>query len=127
MNKIYLLKNRPLPQSPKTRKPWIRQLFIITLIYKLLNTIAFSICRSQKLNKKTWKGFLFKWLVIYVYLHILHRHQKESTTRSCRLFYRETRNSPGATFFNFLQCLGLIDVLSANKRAETFACILLNR
>jgi len=27
--------------------------------------------------------------------------------------------------FNFLHCLGLIDVLSANQHAEIFACILL--
>ena len=29
--------------------------------------------------------------------------------------------------FNFLHCLGLIDVLSANKRAEIFACRLLDK
>ena len=28
-------------------------------------------------------------------------------------------------YFNFLHCLGLIDVLSANERAEIFACVLL--
>ena len=83
MNKIYLLKTRPLSQSPKTRKPWIQQLFIITLIYKLLNTIAFSICRSQKLNKKNVERFL-----VYVACNLrLFAHSSSSPKRK---YYKES-------------------------------------
>ena len=57
---------------------------------------------KQTKTKKAWKRYFFTWLVIYVYLHILHLHRKESTKRSCRL-PTDSCNSPGNQFnFNFL-------------------------
>ena len=69
------------------------------------------------------------WLGSYVYWHILHPHLKNYIKELS--FYWQTLNSPEAdnhlisTFCTYTNCLGLIDVLSANDRAEIAGCILL--
>ena len=73
--------------------------------------------------------------MIYVCLHILHPHRKNYVkelsivlltdpllTCRCRSIYFQLSALKN---FNFLDCLGLIDALSANERAEIIACILL--
>ena len=81
----------------------------------LLNRSNFAEIDVFVLYKPSDNGRHFVWRAFAAFLSI----NSISTFCTVSQFHLFALN------FNFLHCLGLIDVLSANELAEIFACVLL--
>ena len=87
------------------------------LILNLKSCSAFSRTVRHCLSFRTRDltvNLLIKFQIFAFYFNFLY-----SISILCTQFQHSTLN------FNFLHCLGLIDVFSAIEDAETFACVLL--
>ena len=91
-----------------------------TLVYTLIIfvksvklCINCCLCSLQTLRQLNDSGRHFVWRALATFLSI------NLISTFCTQFHLYALN------FNFLHCLGLIDVLSANELAEMFACVLL--
>ena len=79
------------------------------------NRSNFALIDVFVLSKRSDSGRHFVWRAFAAFLSI----------NLISTFY--TQFHLFALNFNFLHCLGLIDVLSANELAEIFACVLLDQ
>ena len=90
----------------------VASILVYTLII-FVKSVYLCIIDVLVLSKPSDSGRHFVWRAFAAFLSI------NSISTFCTQFHLFALN------FNFLHCLGLIDVLSANELAEIFACVLL--